>query len=99
MPEMELHPRHRRRHVLKASAALAATAALGAPSATAAAASEPLELAAAEAPVALPGSDAPVSRVAGMVVVPLPPLEIVTFNRLAFGPRPGDLDSFRQGGA
>lgn len=26
----------------------------------------------------------------------LPPLEVIVFNRMAFGPRPGDLDAFRQ---
>ena len=41
----------------------------------------------------------PVSQVwaAGVATVPaLPPLEIIALNRLAFGPRPGDLDAFRQ---
>lgn len=28
-------------------------------------------------------------------IPPLPPLEIITLNRIAFGPRPGDLDAFR----
>jgi hypothetical protein len=30
------------------------------------------------------------------VALALPPLEIIALNRLAFGPRPGDLDAFRQ---
>src|SRR5437870_2789749 len=29
----------------------------------------------------------------------LPPLEVIALNRLAFGPRPGDLDAFRQLGS
>jgi len=29
----------------------------------------------------------------------LPPLEIIALNRLAFGPRPGDLEAFRQSGS
>ena len=31
--------------------------------------------------------------------LPLPPLEVIALNRLAFGPRDGDLDAFRQLGA
>jgi uncharacterized protein (DUF1800 family) len=34
-----------------------------------------------------------------MVSPPLPPLEVIALNRLAFGPRPGDLDAFRQFGS
>jgi uncharacterized protein (DUF1800 family) len=33
---------------------------------------------------------------AAAVAPALPPLEIIALNRLAFGPRPGDLDAFRQ---
>jgi hypothetical protein len=66
--------------VLKASGALAATAVLGAPQLTADAAPEGL---AASASTAVIGP-------------PLPSLEIIALNRLAFGPRPGDLDAFRQ---
>jgi hypothetical protein len=35
----------------------------------------------------------------GVSTPSLPPLEIIARNRLAFGPRPGDLDAFRQLGA
>jgi uncharacterized protein (DUF1800 family) len=71
---------HSRRQVLKASSVLAAAALLGG--------ARPTSAAAAGALAASPNAAA-----AGPT---LPPLEVIALNRLGFGPRPGDLESFRQ---
>src|SRR5579859_1419387 len=80
MPELERQSRLPRRQVLKATGALAAAAALAGPPVGSVAAASQL----ARGPTA-----------AG-VAPALPALEVIALNRLAFGPRPGDLDAFRQ---
>lgn len=80
MPELERPSLLPRRQVLQASGALAAAAVLG---------GQQVSSAAAGSQLALSPTDAAVAPA-------LPPLEIIALNRLAFGPRPGDLDAFRQ---
>src|SRR5437879_1470759 len=84
MPESQRHAAQPRRQVLKAGGALAAATLLNAPLSSAAEAAS-----AAAAPASAAAAPASATLV-------LPPLEIITLNRLAFGPRPGDLDAFRQ---
>jgi uncharacterized protein (DUF1800 family) len=80
MPEPVRHLGQPRRQVLKASAVLAAAAALGGPLSASAEAA---------------GASA-ASANAAVVGPTLPSVDIIALNRLAFGPRPGDLDAFRQ---
>jgi uncharacterized protein (DUF1800 family) len=50
----------------------------------------------------MPGVDVQwrqVRMASAATTVPMPPLEVVALNRLGFGPRPGDLDAFRQLGS
>jgi uncharacterized protein (DUF1800 family) len=80
MPSSDQRARQPRRQVLKASGALAAAAVLGAPRVS----------------FAATASQQATSPNAAAVAPALPPLEIIALNRLAFGPRPGDIDAFRQ---
>ena len=79
----ERYSRPPRRQVLKAGSALAAAAVFAGPPVVSAA---PATVMAAQARAPAPGPA-------------LPPLEIIALNRLAFGPRPGDLEAFRQSGS
>jgi hypothetical protein len=80
MPELERHSRLPRRQVFKAGGALAAVTVLGG----------------AQAASANIASTRAALLDAAVVGPPLPPLEAIALNRLAFGPRPGDLDAFRR---
>lgn len=83
---MPQQPRQARRQVLKAGGAFATAAMLGSPRASFAATTAAQQT----------GQPAGSTPQAGPA---LPALEIIALNRLAFGPRAGDLDAFRQLGS